>query len=311
MLDGGPGAEAVGQFTGADDFDVARNHAGLRLDNAVEVGDTGDRVDQAGRPLVAKVVDEHLAHGFDALPGLFRGVVHGHQDLHPHGLLAEIDPGFGKLFGVLLLKDELGLLDQVRTEGGDRLIPFFVQHRGTAGLVVDPVSVVDLTAADGHVLSFDRFDLHLEEGPGIGVAGRVREAGHAVGAQGAAGDGVDHGSVHGVESVLAFVADIPVAGGSGPQNVGLVDVGPANLTDCQAGVQIFDGPEPLRTYLVRVLGTDITARFDQADDALVVVDENHFGRIAEHSPWIVADDVNLCHGNPSLLFEDEGDTGEL
>ena len=139
----------------------------------------------------------------------------------------------------------------------------------------------------------------------------MREAGHAVGAQGAAGDGVDHGSVHGVEGVLALVADVPVAGGGGPQNIGFVDIGPARLADSKAGVQILDGPEPLRTDLVGILGADVTTRFDQANDALVVVDEDRFERIAEYSPWTVADDVNLCHGNPSLLFEDESDTGEL
>ena len=103
IVNGGPGAESVLQVPGSRYAHVARDHAGLGFHDAVQVRDAGDRVDQPGWPVVAEVVLEDPPYRIDPFPGLRGRVVDGNQDLHPYGLLPEIDAGFGEgLFVVLV-----------------------------------------------------------------------------------------------------------------------------------------------------------------------------------------------------------------
>ena len=162
----------------------------------------------------------------------------------------------------MLFEDEAHFFGQVGAERGDHFAVSLVHDRGTRGLVIDPSAVVDCATADGDGLASAGLDLDLEEGRWVWEAFRVGEAGHAVGAHGAAGDGCDHGSIAGVEVVFALVALVAVSRRGGPQDVGFVHVGPVDAANFEALVEVFDGAEPLRANVVGVLGADVARRLD-------------------------------------------------
>ena len=279
------------------DFDVAGNHSRLRLDDAVEVGNARNGIDQPGGPVVAVVGFKGLAGSFDALPGFGRIVIDGDEYFHKDRLLLEIYAFLGEGFGVLFFEDEVHFLDQIVTQGRDHLtVGALVHHGGTGGLLVDPGAVVYFAAAYFDVFTGGGFDLDFEEGGRIGETLLVGEAGHAVGADRTAGDGIDHGPIASVKVVFELVAFVAVGGGSGPEHVGFVDIRPMDAADLQALVEIFDGAEPLGADVVSVLRADIAGRLDQAHDIAVVVVDDHFGRVGEDGDGIVTDDIDLGHG---------------
>ena len=100
---------------------------------------------------------------------------------------------------------------QVVTEGGDHFsIGAFVQYRGTRGLMIGPGAVVDFAAADFDAFARNCFDLDLEERCRVGKTFLMGEAGHAIGTQRAAGYGVEHRAIAGIEVVLALVALVAI-----------------------------------------------------------------------------------------------------
>ena len=286
-----------------DDAHVARHHPGLGFHDAVQVRDAGDRVDQPGRPVVAEVVFEDPPYRIDPFPGLPGRVVDGDQDLHPYGLLPEIDACFGKGLFVMLVQHEGRFLRQVGPEGRDDLAVAGVHDRRAARLVVPPVSVVDYAVANGDVLAANGLDLDLEQRHGIREAFGVRKPRHAVGTQRAAGHRLDHRRVHGIVVVLEPVTVLAIAGRGRPQHVRLVDVGPLHATDRQVFVQVLDRAEPLGAHVVGILRTHVPAWFDQAEYLAAIILDEHFRGIGKDGDGIMPDDADLCHAAMSFRVE--------
>ena len=243
---GRPGAETIYNLPRAINSNVASDTARLGFNNAIEIGNARDRINSTCRAVVAKIIGNYFAHGFNARPGCRRIVVNRNENLDIRGLGLEIHIVRRELFFVLFYEHKFHLLFEIVSECRNRIAPGIgMHHRRATGLVIGPGTVFDLPIAKGKILALNSFNFHLKKRYWIWKPFSMGKTRHAIGFEFATRHSINHRAIYGIERISVSLAVFTAIRWRRPQNIGFVHIAPVRAPANKPQTQVLNGAKPL------------------------------------------------------------------
>ena len=243
---GRPCTEPIHNLSRAINGNIASDTARLGFHNAIEIGNARDRINSTCGAVVAKIIGNHFAHGFNARPGCQRIVVNRHEHLEMRGLRFEIHIVSRELFFVLFYEHKFHLLFEIVAECRNRIaLGIGVHHRRATGLVIGPRAVFDFPIAKGNILALNRFNFHLKKCYWIWKPFPMGKTRHAIGFEFATRHSINHRCIYGIERISVRLAVATAIRWRRPQDIGFVHIAPVRAPASKAQTQVLNGAKPL------------------------------------------------------------------
>ena len=244
--DSRPCTETIDNLPRSINSDIACDTARLGFNNAIEIGNARDRVNSTCGAVVAKIIGNHFAHGFNTRPGSRRIVVNRHENLEMCSLRSEIHIVSRELFFVLFYEYKFHLFFEVVAERRNRIaLSIGVHHRRATGLVICPCTVFDLPIAKGNILALNSFNFDLKKRYWIWKSFSMGKTRHAIGFEFATRHSINHRSIYGIERISINLTVVTAIRWRRPQDIGFIHIAPVRAPTRKAQTQVLNGAKPL------------------------------------------------------------------